>query len=90
MGLGVDRVVRNLLRCLTTHVLTYISKLQFKIVTPDGKFRTVNKCQNTDLFFALRGGMSIPYNTPIVSYESQAEAEHLALFLKALFSLLPK
>lgn len=30
--------------------------LQFKIVTPDGKYRTVNKCQNQDLFFALRGG----------------------------------
>jgi FAD/FMN-containing dehydrogenase len=30
--------------------------LQFKVVTPDGKYRTVNKCQNTDLFFALRGG----------------------------------
>ncbi|PPQ74692.1 LOW QUALITY PROTEIN: hypothetical protein CVT26_007602 [Gymnopilus dilepis] len=30
--------------------------LQFKIVTPDGQYRTVNKCQNQDLFFALRGG----------------------------------
>ena len=30
--------------------------LQFKIVTPDGKYRTVNKCQDSDLFFALRGG----------------------------------
>ncbi|KAG9227194.1 hypothetical protein CCMSSC00406_0004267 [Pleurotus cornucopiae] len=30
--------------------------LEFKIVTPDGKFRTVNACQNEDLFFALRGG----------------------------------
>ncbi|KAM0787233.1 hypothetical protein ACM66B_006470 [Microbotryomycetes sp. NB124-2] len=30
--------------------------LQFKIVTPDGKYLTVNKCQNTDLFWALRGG----------------------------------
>ncbi|KAF8877997.1 FAD-binding domain-containing protein [Infundibulicybe gibba] len=30
--------------------------LQFKIVTPDGKYRTVNKCQHQDLFFALRGG----------------------------------
>ncbi|KAJ3513634.1 hypothetical protein NLJ89_g2843 [Agrocybe chaxingu] len=30
--------------------------LQYKIVTPDGKFRTANKCQNPDLFFALRGG----------------------------------
>ncbi|KAF9561158.1 FAD-binding domain-containing protein [Agrocybe pediades] len=30
--------------------------LQYKVVTPDGVFRTVNKCQNEDLFFALRGG----------------------------------
>ncbi|KAF8967507.1 FAD-binding domain-containing protein [Flammula alnicola] len=30
--------------------------LQFKIVTPDGQYRTANKCQNQDLFFALRGG----------------------------------
>lgn len=30
--------------------------LQFKIVTPDGKYRTANACQNKDLFFALRGG----------------------------------
>ncbi|KAJ7707323.1 FAD-binding domain-containing protein [Mycena rosella] len=30
--------------------------LQFKIVTPDGKVRVANACQNTDLFWALRGG----------------------------------
>ncbi|KAF9532780.1 hypothetical protein CPB83DRAFT_890460 [Crepidotus variabilis] len=30
--------------------------LEFKIVTPDGQLRTVNDCQNQDLFFALRGG----------------------------------
>ncbi|KAF8901508.1 FAD-binding domain-containing protein, partial [Gymnopilus junonius] len=30
--------------------------LQYKVVTPDGVFRTVNACQNEDLFFALRGG----------------------------------
>ncbi|KAI0797160.1 FAD-binding domain-containing protein [Abortiporus biennis] len=30
--------------------------LEFKVVTPDGVFRTVNQCQNQDLFFALRGG----------------------------------
>ncbi|KAF9554873.1 FAD-binding domain-containing protein [Agrocybe pediades] len=30
--------------------------LEFKIVTPDGVLRTANKCQNEDLFFALRGG----------------------------------
>ena len=30
--------------------------VQIKIVTPDGQFRTVNECQDSDLFFALRGG----------------------------------
>ncbi|KAH9484487.1 FAD-linked oxidoreductase [Psilocybe cubensis] len=30
--------------------------LQYKAVTPDGILRTVNSCQNSDLFFALRGG----------------------------------
>ncbi|KAF8912199.1 FAD-binding domain-containing protein [Gymnopilus junonius] len=30
--------------------------LQYKVVTPDGIFRTVNACLNEDLFFALRGG----------------------------------
>ncbi|KDR73745.1 hypothetical protein GALMADRAFT_142193 [Galerina marginata CBS 339.88] len=30
--------------------------LQYKIVTTDGSYRTANACQNSDLFFALRGG----------------------------------
>lgn len=30
--------------------------VQFRIVTPDGELRTANRCQNPDLFFALRGG----------------------------------
>ncbi|GJE86542.1 FAD-binding oxidoreductase [Phanerochaete sordida] len=30
--------------------------VQIKVVTPDGKYRTVNKCQDSDLFWALRGG----------------------------------
>ncbi|KAJ6543249.1 FAD-binding domain-containing protein [Mycena vulgaris] len=30
--------------------------LEIKIVTPDGELRTANACQNTDLFWALRGG----------------------------------
>ncbi|PPQ87559.1 hypothetical protein CVT26_010803, partial [Gymnopilus dilepis] len=30
--------------------------LQYTVVTPDGSVRTANACQNTDLFFALRGG----------------------------------
>ncbi|CAE6399460.1 unnamed protein product [Rhizoctonia solani] len=30
--------------------------LQFKLVNPDGQVVTANKCQNQDLFWALRGG----------------------------------
>ncbi|KAF9053268.1 FAD-binding domain-containing protein [Panaeolus papilionaceus] len=30
--------------------------LQYKVITTDGVPRTVNACQNSDLFFALRGG----------------------------------
>ncbi|KAK0235467.1 FAD-binding domain-containing protein [Armillaria nabsnona] len=30
--------------------------LQFRVVTPSGKYVVANKCQNSDLFFALRGG----------------------------------
>ncbi|KAK5709826.1 hypothetical protein LTR17_019440 [Elasticomyces elasticus] len=30
--------------------------LKFKIVTPDGLLRTANGCQNTDFWWALRGG----------------------------------
>lgn len=35
--------------------LTY-HKLEFQVVTPRGDFLAANACQNTDLFFALRGG----------------------------------
>ncbi|KAF5489183.1 FAD-linked oxidoreductase [Colletotrichum siamense] len=30
--------------------------IQFTIVTPDGSTRVANRCQNTELFWALRGG----------------------------------
>ncbi|KAJ7265377.1 FAD-binding domain-containing protein [Mycena haematopus] len=33
-----------------------VDRLQFKIVTPDGEYRTANEFQNGDLFWALRGG----------------------------------
>lgn len=36
--------------------LTTRSKLEFKVVTPDGHYRIANECQNKDLFWALRGG----------------------------------
>ncbi|KAL8286309.1 hypothetical protein RQP46_004797 [Phenoliferia psychrophenolica] len=31
-------------------------QIQFRLVTPDGIYRVANKCQNSDLFWALRGG----------------------------------
>lgn len=30
--------------------------LQYRVVTPQGEYLTANACQNTDLFYALRGG----------------------------------
>jgi FAD/FMN-containing dehydrogenase len=30
--------------------------LQYRVVTPQGEYLTSNACQNTDLFYALRGG----------------------------------
>lgn len=30
--------------------------VQMKVVRPDGCFVTANRCQNQDIFFALRGG----------------------------------
>ncbi|TVY90329.1 FAD-linked oxidoreductase [Lachnellula willkommii] len=38
-----------------TYGLAVDRVLQFTIVTPDGQVRTVNKCSNPDLFWALRG-----------------------------------
>ena len=43
-----------------TQLAIYPPQLQFKVVTPDGIYRTVNGAQNQDLFFALRGGMYTP------------------------------
>ncbi|KAE8228392.1 hypothetical protein CF326_g6679 [Tilletia indica] len=39
-----------------SHGLAVDNILQFKVVTADGRFRIANKCQNSDLFWALRGG----------------------------------
>lgn len=30
--------------------------LEMKVMLPDGRFVTANRCQNQDIFFALRGG----------------------------------
>ena len=64
-------------------------QLEFKVVTPDGVYRTVNACQNKDLFFALRGGMSsvsllISHFLDCLPF-LQVAAEHLASYSKAPF-----
>ncbi|KAH9930523.1 FAD-binding domain-containing protein [Epithele typhae] len=41
--------------------------VQFKVVTPDGIYRTANECQNKDLFFALRGGGGSAFGVVIES-----------------------
>lgn len=41
--------------------------VQFKLVTPEGELRIANKCQNTDLFWALRGGGGGTYGLIIES-----------------------
>lgn len=33
-----------------------VFQLEFEIVTPNGQHLIANECQNSDLFFALRGG----------------------------------
>ncbi|KAJ7496359.1 hypothetical protein FB451DRAFT_1549539 [Mycena latifolia] len=38
--------------------------LAFKVVKPDGVYRTANACHNEDLFFALRGGGSGTFGSP--------------------------
>ncbi|KAL7283963.1 hypothetical protein ACG7TL_001235 [Trametes sanguinea] len=41
--------------------------VQVKIVSPDGEYRTANECQNSDLFFALRGGGGSAFGVVIES-----------------------
>ncbi|EIW51643.1 FAD-binding domain-containing protein [Trametes versicolor FP-101664 SS1] len=41
--------------------------VQVKVVTPDGVLRTANACQNSDLFFALRGGGGSTFGVVIES-----------------------
>lgn len=54
-GLGVDRVVSNP-PTGSYNFWQVWTKLEFKVVTPDGRYRVANECQNKDLFWALRGG----------------------------------
>ncbi|KAF8918433.1 FAD-binding domain-containing protein [Mucidula mucida] len=52
--------------------------VQFKVVTPDGQYRTASACQNQDLFYALRGATSIAsppvtLQTVIVSFSPTSD-----------------
>ncbi|PWY76057.1 FAD-binding domain-containing protein [Aspergillus sclerotioniger CBS 115572] len=44
--------------------------LEYQIVTPDGQVRRANACQNTDLFWALRGGGGGTYGVVLESTSS--------------------
>lgn len=76
-GLGVDRVVRPSSVAFSIKSNS-IYQLEFKIVTPDGQYLTANACQNADLFWALRGGMSeVLFECQFRLITSiQVEAEH--------------
>ncbi|KZP28938.1 FAD-binding domain-containing protein [Athelia psychrophila] len=51
--------------------------VEFKVVTPDGQYRTANECQNEDLFWALRGGGGSTYG--VVLETSQRVEPQLTL-----------
>lgn len=56
-GMGADRIVSNLVFPSSFILIIFVLfQLQYKVITTDGVPRTVNACQNSDLFFALRGG----------------------------------
>ncbi|KAK5631397.1 hypothetical protein RRF57_007111 [Xylaria bambusicola] len=52
--------------------------VEFQIVTPDGKERTVNACQNPDLFFALRGGGGSSFGVILSATHSVIPREPIA------------
>lgn len=52
--------------------------VEFQIVTPDGKERVVNKCQNPDLFFALRGGGGSSFGVVLNATHSVIPREPIA------------
>ncbi|KIM28702.1 hypothetical protein M408DRAFT_131454 [Serendipita vermifera MAFF 305830] len=61
--------------------------LQFEIVTPDGKLRTVNQFQNKDLFWALRGGGHGFGVVTTVTYKTHPAITAIsAIFINATFT----
>jgi FAD/FMN-containing dehydrogenase len=53
--------------------------VQYKVVTPDGLLRTANACQNSDLFWALRGGGGGTFGVVMESTHRVAPATTLAV-----------
>jgi FAD/FMN-containing dehydrogenase len=53
--------------------------VQYKVVTPDGILRTANACQNSDLFWALRGGGGGTFGVVMESTHRVAAATSLAV-----------
>ncbi|KAF7163387.1 hypothetical protein CNMCM6106_000337 [Aspergillus hiratsukae] len=58
--------------------------LEFQIVTPDGRLRVANACQNRDLFWALRGGGGGTYG---VVLESTSKVERGGPLVMAYITL---
>ncbi|KAL4075613.1 hypothetical protein J3A83DRAFT_4221558 [Scleroderma citrinum] len=61
--------------------------LEFKVVTPDGQLRIANQCQNSDLFWALRGGGGGTFG---VVLEATSKVEPQMTLQVAKFSLEPE
>jgi FAD/FMN-containing dehydrogenase len=61
--------------------------LQVKIVTPTGKFLTANDCQNSDIFWAIRGGgggtFGVVTEVTMKAYPSPQSTRH-NFFMQAL------
>ncbi|KDQ13500.1 hypothetical protein BOTBODRAFT_369409 [Botryobasidium botryosum FD-172 SS1] len=58
--------------------------LQFTVVTADGKSRTVNECENSDLFWAMRGGGGGFAVTTSVTYKTHPAIENTTVVLLSL------
>ncbi|KAH8646888.1 hypothetical protein BX600DRAFT_518908 [Xylariales sp. PMI_506] len=61
--------------------------LEVKVVTPSGDYITANECQNSDLFWALRGGgggtFGIVTEVTMAAYPSPQTAQHSIVLVAA-------
>ncbi|KAK6065746.1 isoamyl alcohol [Seiridium cupressi] len=65
-----------------TYGLAADRALQFAIITPDGTERIANRCQNQDLFWALRGGGGGAFGLVInTTYVAEQEASLVSAFM---------